>query len=101
MVAANNREIHGGIIYHYYWYGDRAESGAGSKQRRAAPLAWGRIPVAFVSVSGGGVLASSKHPAEAQQLLNFMTSKAGQQILADSNAMEYAVGIDVALAPQR
>jgi iron(III) transport system substrate-binding protein len=90
MAAANNGEIPGGIIYHYYWYGDRAESGASSKNVELHH--WlGKDPGGFVSVSGGGVLAGSKHPAEAQQFLAFMVSKAGQQILADSNAMEYAV----------
>ena len=27
----NTGEIQGGIIYHYYWYGDQAETGANSK----------------------------------------------------------------------
>jgi iron(III) transport system substrate-binding protein len=36
-------------------------------------------------------LKSSKHPREAQLLLQYMTGKAGQQILADSTALEYTV----------
>ena len=98
MAAANSGEIQGGIIYHYYWYGDRAESGASSKNVEL--YHWmGKDPGGFLSVSGGGVLKASKYPAEAQQFLAFMTSKAGQQILADSNAMEYAVANDVASHP--
>jgi iron(III) transport system substrate-binding protein len=90
MGAANNGEIVGGIIYHYYWYGDRAESGANSKNVELHH--WmGKDPGGFVSVSGGGVLAGSKYPVEAQKFLAFMVSKQGQQLLADSNAMEYAV----------
>ena len=59
----------------------------------------GKDPGGFVSVSGGGVLASSKYPVEAQKFLAFMVSQQGQQVLADSNAMEYAVAIGVAVAP--
>jgi len=98
MAAANNGEIQGGIIYHYYWYGDRAESGASSKNVELHH--WmGKDPGGFLSVSGGGALKSSKHPAEAQRFLAYMTSAAGQQMLADSNAMEYAVGIGLPSHP--
>ena len=38
-----------------------------------------------------GVLKSSQHPREAQLLLQYMTSRAGQEILADSTALEYTV----------
>jgi iron(III) transport system substrate-binding protein len=90
MAAANKGEIAGGIIYHYYWYGDRAESGANSSNVELHH--WlGQDPGGFLSVSGGGVLANSKYPAEAQRLLAFMVSQQGQQIIADSRAMEYAV----------
>ncbi len=89
MRAANNGEIAGGIIYHYYWYGDRAESGANSKNVELHYF-MGKDPGGFVSVSGGGVLASSKYPVEAQQLLAFMVSQQGQQLLAESSK-EYAV----------
>jgi iron(III) transport system substrate-binding protein len=91
MRAANSGEIAGGIIYHYYWYGDRAESGASSKN--VDLYHWmGKDPGGFVSVSGGGVLASSKYPVEAQKLLAFMVSQQGQQLLAESSK-EYAVAI--------
>ena len=49
-------------------------------------------PGAFVSVSGAGVLKSSKHATEAQQLVELPDRREGQQALADSNALEYAVG---------
>lgn len=98
MVAANNREIPGGVIYHYYWYGDRAESGARSAYTELHYF-MGQDPGGFVSISGGGVLASSKNPVEAQQLLNFITSRAGQQVLADSRALEYPVASGVAAHP--
>jgi iron(III) transport system substrate-binding protein len=98
MVAANKGEIEGGVIYHYYWYGDRAESGANSSNTELHYF-MGQDPGGFVSVSGGGVLKSSKHPAEAQQLLNYITSKAGQQVLSESNALEYSIASNVAPNP--
>ena len=55
-------------------------------------------PGAFVSVSGAGVLASSDHQDEAQQLVNYLTSPDGQKRLAGSTALEYAVGEGAASA---
>ncbi len=98
MSAANKGEIQGGIIYHYYWYGDRAESGANSANVELAYFG-GRDPGGFVSVSGGGVLKSSKYPAEAQMLLAYITGKGGQQVLSDSNALEYAIASGVPAHP--
>ena len=98
MKAVNSGEIAGGVIYHYYWYKDRAESGANSKDVELHFFGK-QDPGAFVSVSGAGVLRSSKHPEQAQQLVEFLTSAAGQKILADSAAMEYTVGARAAANP--
>lgn len=93
MANANRGEVQGGIIYHYYWYGDRAESGANSSNTELHYFR-GQDPGGFVSISGGGVLASSKYPAEAQQFLNYMTSVEGQQLLS-TLGKEYAIASDV------
>jgi iron(III) transport system substrate-binding protein len=98
MTNANSGEVPGGIIYHYYWYGDRAESGANSSNVELHYFG-GKDPGGFISVSGGGVLASSKHPAEAQQFLAYLTSKQGQEILARSNALEYSIASGVPAHP--
>ncbi|GIF45849.1 iron(III) transport system substrate-binding protein [Asanoa ferruginea] len=95
MKAANSGEVPGGVIYHYYWYGDQADGGANSNKTKLAFLG-NQDPGAFVSVSGGGVLKASKHATEAQQLLAYMTSPEGQKALADSTAFEYSVGTGVA-----
>ncbi|MFN8523837.1 MAG: iron ABC transporter substrate-binding protein [Chloroflexota bacterium] len=94
MAAANTGEVAGGIIYHYYWYGDRNESGANSANVELHYFL-NKDPGGFVSVSGGGVLKSSKYPAAAQRFLEYITSARGQQMLADSNAMEYAIASNV------
>jgi iron(III) transport system substrate-binding protein len=95
MKAVNRGEIQAGVIYHYYWYKDRAESGANSKDVELH-LFGKKDPGAFISISGAGVLKSSKHQAEAQQLVKYLTSKDGQQVLASSKALEYTVGNGVA-----
>ena len=97
MKAVNSGEIEGGVIYHYYWFKDRAESGANSKNV-ALEYFGKQDPGAFVGVSGAGVLKSSKKQAAAQQLVAYLNGPQGQQVLADSPAMEYAVGNGTASA---
>ncbi len=53
-------------------------------------------PGYVVDVSGAGVLKSSKHQSEAQQLVAFLVSAEGQQILAHSNSFEYPLRIGAA-----
>jgi iron(III) transport system substrate-binding protein len=90
MKAVNAGELQAGVIYHYYWYKDRAESGANSKNTELHYFG-NQDPGAFVSISGAGVVKASKHQKEAQQLVEYLTGKDGQKILADSGAMEYAI----------
>jgi iron(III) transport system substrate-binding protein len=60
LKAVNSGQIEGGVIYHYYYLRDQAKTGENSGN---AALYYFRRqdPGAFVSISGGGVLASSKH----------------------------------------
>jgi iron(III) transport system substrate-binding protein len=97
MQAVNEGKIPVGIIYHYYWYKDQAESGENSDHVKLH-LFGNQDPGAFVSVSGAGVLASSKHQDEAQQLVKYLTSADGQRRLAESTALEYAVADGAASA---
>jgi iron(III) transport system substrate-binding protein len=90
MKAVNDGKVPAGVIYHYYWYQDQAESGQNSDNTKLHFFG-NQDPGAFTSVSGAGVLASSKHPAEAQQLVKFLTGTAGQQVLAGSKALEYTL----------
>jgi len=91
MKAVNAGEVDSGVIYHYYWHKDQAESGANSKNVKQ--LYFGKKdPGAFLSISGAGVIKSSKNQAEAQQLVKYLNGAAGQKVLADSNALEYPIG---------
>jgi iron(III) transport system substrate-binding protein len=98
MKAVNSGQSAMGVIYHYYWYRDQAldkESSGNTKLHYFK----NEDPGAFVSLSGGGVLKSSKHAADAQKFLAFVTSKQGQQVLGTTDAKEYAVGTGVASDP--
>jgi iron(III) transport system substrate-binding protein len=91
LKAVNAGDVASGVIYHYYWFKDQGESGANSKN--VTQLYFGKQdPGAFLSISGAGVLKSSKHPAEAQQFVKWLNGPDGQKVLADSKAMEYPIG---------
>ncbi len=91
MKAVNAGEIDGGVIYHYYWFGDQAKTGENSKNVELHYFK-NEDPGAFVSISGGGVLASSKHPKEAQAFVKWIAGKGGQDVLKNGTSYEYAVG---------
>jgi len=99
MKAVNAGEIDGGVIYHYYYFGDQAKTGENSG-KVGLHYFKNQDPGAFVSVSGGGVLASSKHPKEAQAFLKWVTGKGGQDVLKTGTSYEYAVGKDAQSNPK-
>ncbi|KAA0699086.1 iron ABC transporter substrate-binding protein [Neorhizobium sp. P12A] len=99
LKAVNSGEIEGGIIYHYYWFGDQAKTGENSNNT-ALHYFKNQDPGAFVSLSGGGILASSQHQKEAQAFLKWITGKGGQEILRDGDSYEYAVGNGVQSNPK-
>jgi iron(III) transport system substrate-binding protein len=98
MKSVNAGELPCGVIFHYYWYRDQAGTKEGSGNT-ALHYFRNFDPGAFVSLSGGAVLASARKPAEAQQFLAFITGKEGQRVLVESGSMEYAVGTGVASDP--
>ncbi|NBA93746.1 iron ABC transporter substrate-binding protein [Pseudomonas sp. R5(2019)] len=99
LKAVNAGQIDSGVIYHYYSFVDQTKTGENSKNT-ALHYFKHKDPGAFVSLSGGGVLASSKHQEEAQAFLKWITSKDGQAILKDGKSFEYAVGKGVASNPK-
>ncbi|KFD21770.1 iron ABC transporter substrate-binding protein [Yokenella regensburgei] len=99
MKAVNAGQIDGGVIYHYYRFVDQAKTGENSKNTQLHYFKH-QDPGAFVSISGGGVLASSKHQQQAQAFVKYITSKAGQDSLRTNDAFEYAVGVNAASNPK-
>ncbi|OLP02603.1 iron ABC transporter substrate-binding protein [Mycolicibacterium porcinum] len=96
--AVNDGQVDGGIIYHYYWFRDQAKTKEISGNT-ALHYFKNSDPGAFVSLSGGGVLKSSKKQDQAQQFLRFITGKAGQEVLQKGTSFEYPVASGVAANP--
>ncbi|TNM36368.1 iron ABC transporter substrate-binding protein [Nocardioides albidus] len=96
LEAVDSGEIEVGIVYHYYWERDRKENGDVSDQSAQHYFAGGD-PGAFVSVSGAGVLKSSDMKKEAREFVEFLVNREGQQVLADSYALEYPLNPEVRL----
>jgi iron(III) transport system substrate-binding protein len=94
MKAVNAGEVDGGIIYHYYWFRDQANTKEGS-DNTALHYFKNEDPGAFVSLSGGGVLKSSEKAEQAQQFVKFVTGKAGQEVLEKGTSFEYPVASGV------
>jgi iron(III) transport system substrate-binding protein len=99
MKAVNAGQIDSGVIYHYYPFVDGAKTGENSNNIKLYYFKH-QDPGAFVSISGGGVLASSKHQQQAQAFIKWITGKQGQEILRTNNAFEYAVGVRCGLQPE-
>ncbi|CAM5401557.1 extracellular solute-binding protein [Mycolicibacterium aubagnense] len=91
LKAVNAGQVDGGVIYHYYYFGDQNKTGENSKNVVQYYFK-NQDPGAFVSVSGAGVLASSKHAKEAQAFVKWLAGKDGQDILKTGTSFEYAVG---------
>jgi iron(III) transport system substrate-binding protein len=83
-----------GLINQYYWYRLSAQIGSANNHSQIAYLA-PRDPGYVLNVSGAGILASSQHKIAAQKFLAYLTSKAGQKIIADSDSFEYPIGANV------
>ena len=88
-----------GLINHYYYYRLLAEVGKGAVKANIAYFA-PHDPGYVEDISGVGVLKSSKHQAAAQELVRFMTSDAGQKVLARSDSFEYPIHPGVVADPE-
>jgi iron(III) transport system substrate-binding protein len=96
--AVNDGQVEGGVIYHYYWFRDQAKTKEISNNT-ALHYFRNEDPGAFVSISGGGILESSKKKDDAQKFLTFVTSKAGQEVLENGTSFEYPVASGVPANP--
>ncbi len=96
LQSVDKGDVETGIIYHYYWYRDQEESGENSDSSKLYFFG-DQDPGAFVSVSGAGVLKAGDHQADAQKFVDFLTGKDGQQVIADSYALEYTLNPEVDL----
>jgi iron(III) transport system substrate-binding protein len=83
-----------GVVNQYYWYRMGSELGASNVHAKITYFA-PQDPGYVLDVSGAGILKSSKHQAAAQKFLAYLTSKAGQTILAHSISWEYPIASGV------
>lgn len=87
------------VINHYYYYRAQATSSDGVGPAKLAYFA-PRDPGYLETISGAAVLRSSKHQAEAQKLLAFLVSHAGQTTLERGDSFEYPLRSGVAANPK-
>ena len=100
VVAAVNRGDEAvGVINQYYWYRLRREVGAGKIHSALYYFPHGD-PGSVVNVSGAAVLASSPHRRQAERLIAFFISRAGQSLISAGDDYEYPVRPGVAPNPQ-
>jgi iron(III) transport system substrate-binding protein len=88
-----------GLINHYYYYRLMAEIGKKAIKANIAYFA-PRDPGYVEDISGAAILKTSKHQAADQEFLRFLTSRAGQEVLAHSSSFEYPIRAGVAANPQ-
>ena len=98
LKAVNAGQVEGGVIYHYYYAGDKAKTGENTGNT-ALHYFRHQDPGAFVSISGGGVLATSRHKDQAMAFVKWVAGKNGQDILRTGTSFEYAVGRGAASNP--
>jgi iron(III) transport system substrate-binding protein len=88
VAQVNNGESAFAPINHYYWYRLRDEAGHSGLHSALHHYASGDAGD-LVNVSGAAVLRSSSHQDDAQALLAFLVSRAGQEGIAHSQSYEY------------
>ncbi|HEY2215809.1 MAG TPA: extracellular solute-binding protein [Acidimicrobiales bacterium] len=83
-----------GIINEYYWYRERDLVGASNMHSALAYFAPHDVGY-VIDVSGAAILKSSTHQAAAQQVLAYLNSAAGQQIINHGQSWEYPIASGV------
>jgi iron(III) transport system substrate-binding protein len=83
-----------GIINEYYWYRERDLVGASHIHSALAYFAPHDVGY-VIDISGAGILKSSTHQAQAQKLLAYLNSAAGQEIINHGDSWEYPIASGV------
>ncbi|WP_233505433.1 extracellular solute-binding protein [Sporosarcina sp. BI001-red] len=83
--AVEKGEVSAALINNYYW--DREAKEKGPENMHSKLYFFGTNDLGdMLTVAGAGILKSSPNKKEAQQFMEFATSKEGQQILTDISA---------------
>jgi iron(III) transport system substrate-binding protein len=94
VAKVNSGDVEMGLINTYYWYRLRASLN-GAAMHSALALFAPKDAGYLINVSGAGILKSSKHQAAAQKFVAYLTSTAGQKVMAASDSFEYSIGSGV------
>jgi iron(III) transport system substrate-binding protein len=94
--AVDQGQLQLGLINHYYWYEEIAESGEENVRARLKFLPNGDVG-GLVNVAAVGIIDGADRSDEAQQLVSFLLSPQAQQYFAEETK-EYPVlaGVDTA-----
>jgi iron(III) transport system substrate-binding protein len=99
VVAAVNRgDVAAGLVNQYYWFRLALEVGRSGVHSKLYYFP-NHDPGSIENIAGAAVLASSQHRANAQRLVQFISSPAGQRILAASYDFEYPARPGIAPNP--
>lgn len=98
VAAVNHGDVAAGLVNQYYWFRLRLELGAAGMHSKLYYFP-GHDPGSIENVSGAALLASSKHVRQGEALIRFITSPAGQRILASSYDYEYPARPGIAPNP--
>ena len=99
VVAAVNRgDVAAGLVNQYYWFRLQLELGRNGIHSKLYYFP-NHDPGSIENIAGAAVLASSQHRANAQRLVQFIASPAGQRILAGSYDFEYPARPGIAQNP--
>ena len=93
----NRGQVALGVINQYYWYRLKAEVGAANVHSAIAYFAPRDVGY-VIDVSGAAILKASSEQAASQKFVAFLTSQAGQEIIAHSDSFEYPIASGVTTA---
>jgi iron(III) transport system substrate-binding protein len=93
----NKGQVAFGLINQYYWWRIYRELGASGTHSKIAYLA-PHDPGYVLDVSGAAVLASRHNKPAAEAFVKYLTSKAGQDVIAHSDSYEYPIASGVKTA---
>ena len=94
LAAANDGVIDAGLINHYYWFAQAAESGVDSMRAQLSYPAAGD-PGSIVNVSGAGILTNGATDADALEFVRYLLSTDAQEYFV-AQTFEYPLvaGVD-------
>jgi iron(III) transport system substrate-binding protein len=92
--AVNRGDVATGVINNYYWFRLRLEVGAKNMHSALHYFPGGDVG-SVENVSGVAVLAAGAHRRNAKMFVNFLLSKAAQEIIARGDDFEYPIAQDV------